>query len=132
VKKPLSSPVLNSPNLSRRNSIIAKGSQIEKITSKELETVISNRTTPVLIDFFATWCGPCVLLAQELQKVAEEQGDKLKIVKVDVDENPDICSTLNISGLPTLIFIPKDADKHAYRTEGLLPAHKITEVLGKL
>lgn len=109
-------------------SVIA---QAKKVTAEELEVEIQNRDRPILVDFFATWCGPCLLLAQELEKVAKELGDKVTILKVDVDENPDLSSQLQIQGLPTLIFIGTDTKKPALRTEGLLPAATIIDIVSK-
>ena len=82
----------------------------------------SDRSTPLVIDFFATWCGPCVLLASELEKVKAELGDAVRIVKVDTDEEADLSTQLQIQGLPTLVFVGTDTEKPALRTEGMLPA----------
>eukprot|EP00877_Chromochloris_zofingiensis_P006893 jgi/Chrzof1/2457/Cz11g16140.t1 len=109
--------------------VVAQAAQIEKVSEEELEAAIASRDKPVVIDFYATWCGPCVLLAQELEKVAKEMGDKVKILKVDVDQNPKISTQLQIQGLPTMIFIGMDQDKPALRTEGLLPAQTIKHIL---
>ena len=54
----------------------------------QLEKEIADRDRTLIVDFFATWCGPCLLLASELEKVAETLGDKVKVLKIDVDENP--------------------------------------------
>jgi thioredoxin len=85
----------------------------------------------MIIDFFATWCGPCVLLAKELEQVAEELGDAIKIIKIDCDQNEAISSALQIQGLPTLIFVGMDPQKPALRTEGLLPAQAIIDIVQK-
>jgi len=85
----------------------------------------------MIIDFFATWCGPCVLLAKELEQVAEEMGEKIKIIKIDCDENEAISGALQIQGLPTLIFVGMDPQKPALRTEGLLPAQAIIDIVQK-
>ncbi|KAL6757128.1 thioredoxin-like protein, partial [Haematococcus lacustris] len=71
--------------------------QVQKITGEQLEVEIEDRDRPLIVDFFATWCGPCVLLAQELEKVAEELGDSVKVVKVDVDENRQLSTQLKVS-----------------------------------
>lgn len=101
----------------------------EKVSAEQLEAAISGRDKPLVVDFFATWCGPCVLLADELKKVATELGDKVRFLKVDVDENPELSSQLQIQGLPTLIFIGMDPNKPALRTEGLLVANQIKDIL---
>lgn len=79
----------------------------------------------------ATWCGPCLLLAQELDKVAEDVGDAVSILKLDVDENPELASQLQIAGLPTMIFIGTDDSKPALRSEGLMTAETIKSILRK-
>ncbi|PNH04970.1 Thioredoxin-like protein CITRX, chloroplastic [Tetrabaena socialis] len=79
-----------------------------------------------------TWCGPCLLLAKELEKVAETMDGKVKVVKIDVDENPDLANMLKIQGLPTIVFIPKENGKPALRTEGWLPAAQIMEIVGQM
>ncbi|GAB4818245.1 hypothetical protein N2152v2_005291 [Parachlorella kessleri] len=100
---------------------------IVEVDAATLEVEIMNRDRPLIIDFFATWCGPCLLLAKELETVASTLGDRVKILKIDTDENPEISSQLQIQGLPTLIFVGMDKDRPALRTEGLLPATEIVE-----
>lgn len=104
---------------------------MEKLNAEELEVALSERDRPLVIDFSANWCGPCLLLAQELEKVAKELGDKVRLVKVDTDENPELSSQLQIQGLPTMVFVGVDKDKPALRTEGLLPAETIIEIIQK-
>ncbi|GAX77391.1 hypothetical protein CEUSTIGMA_g4837.t1 [Chlamydomonas eustigma] len=105
---------------------------VEKITGEQLEKEIADRDRTLIVDFFATWCGPCLLLASELEKVAESLGDKVKVLKIDVDENPELSSQLKIEGLPTIVFIPKESGKPALRTEGLLPAQQIMDIVAEL
>ncbi|KAL6757126.1 thioredoxin-related protein [Haematococcus lacustris] len=112
--------------------VVAHAGKVQKITGEQLEVEIEDRDRPLIVDFFATWCGPCVLLAQELEKVAEELGDSVKVVKVDVDENRQLSTQLKIEGLPTMVFIPKDASRPALRTEGLLPAAQIIEIVREM
>lgn len=108
----------------------SKGSgRIRQVNEEELEVEIVNREKPLIIDFFATWCGPCVMLQKELEQVAETLGDSVQILKIDCDENEGISSALQIQGLPTLIFVGMDADKPALRTEGLLPAQSIIDII---
>lgn len=102
---------------------------IRYVNEEELEVAIVNREKPLIIDFYATWCGPCVMLSKELEQVAEALGDKVEILKIDCDENDGISSALQIQGLPTLIFVGMDPEKPALRTEGLLPAQSIIDII---
>lgn len=95
----------------------------------QLDAAIACREKPIVVDFFATWCGPCLLLAHELEKVAEDMGDKVEILKLDVDENPDLASALKISGLPTMIFMGLDDSKPALRSQGMMKASKIMQII---
>jgi thiol-disulfide isomerase/thioredoxin len=70
-------------------------SQIESVTAEALEAALADRDRPLVIDFYATWCGPCLLLARELEAVAEELGEGVRILKLDVDANPDIASDVS-------------------------------------
>ena len=63
--------------------------------------------TPILIDFFAEWCGPCKVLSPTLQQLAQEEGENLRIVKIDVDRNPKLASKYKVSGVPTLMLFKK-------------------------
>jgi len=100
------------------------------MTGEELEKAIQERDRPMVVDFYATWCGPCVLMAKELENVAKELGqEKVRVVKVDTDEEPVLSTQLQIEGLPTLVFIGTDPSKPALRTEGLLPAATIKEII---
>lgn len=102
---------------------------IRYVNEEELEVEIVNREKPLIIDFYATWCGPCVMLSKELEQVSEALGDKVQILKIDCDENEGISSALQIQGLPTLIFVSMDPEKPALRTEGLLPAQSIIDIV---
>ena len=86
-----------------------------------------NNTHPVLVDFTAEWCGPCKTMAPELKKLASEFGEKLKIIKIDIDKNQDLASKLQVKSVPTLILY-KDG-KQVWRQSGAMMAHQLKSVL---
>ena len=79
-------------------------SNINSITDSSFETEVLKSSVPVLVDFWATWCGPCKALAPKLEEIAGKQGEKIKIVKLDVDQNPETAGRFGVRGIPTLIL----------------------------
>lgn len=75
--------------------------------------------TPTLVDFHATWCGPCKTLAPILDQLKSKKGEALRILKIDVDKNPAIADQLGIRGVPTLIYYKNG--KQIWRKSGVIP-----------
>ena len=75
------------------------------VNSENFTEEVLNSPIPVVVDFFATWCGPCRMLSPVLESVAEDYEDKLKFVKLDVDEAGDIAKDYSVMSIPTLIII---------------------------
>jgi thioredoxin 1 len=80
---------------------------------------------PVLVDFFATWCGPCKALAPILVDVAKQLDGAVRVVKMDVDQNPAIAQNYQVQGVPTLVLFSKG--KIAWRQSGVLTATAIVQ-----
>ncbi|MRX49836.1 thioredoxin [Paracoccus sp. S-4012] len=79
------------------------------VTDAEFDAEVRQSATPVVVDFWAPWCGPCRQIGPDLEALSEEYGDRVKIVKVNVDENPDAPSQLGVRGIPAL-FLFKDGE----------------------
>ena len=74
------------------------------LTEANFETEIANSSVPVLVDFWATWCGPCKMIAPILDEIADEKAGAVKVAKVDVDQNQAISARYAIRAIPTLLF----------------------------
>lgn len=95
------------------------------MTSKFSELI--NRDQPVLIDFFATWCGPCKTLGPILESVKDEIGEAATIIKIDVDKNQELANTYQVRGVPTMILFKNG--KQLWRQSGVLQKNEIVNLL---
>ncbi len=75
-----------------------------EITENNFQQDVIESSMPVLVDFFATWCGPCRMVSPIVEEIADERAGKLKVGKVDVDQQPGLAQRFNITGVPTLIL----------------------------
>ncbi len=99
---------------------------VEHITQKEFEAEVLNEKKAVLVDFFATWCGPCQMLAPVIEKVSEEDNS-LKVIKVDIDNDYDLAAKYKIEVVPTLALF-KDG-KVVKKSEGFLDINELKEFI---
>ena len=91
----------------------------KKVTDENFEKEVLKANKPTLVDFWAEWCGPCKAIAPSLEELSEEMASKLKIVKINVDENPSISQTYSIRSIPALMIF-KDGEKISEKM-GALP-----------
>ncbi len=82
---------------------------IKQVSADSFETDVLKSDAPVLVDYWAEWCGPCKMIAPILDEVSKDYSDKLQVAKVNVDDNQDIASKYGIRGIPTLMLFRNGA-----------------------
>jgi len=100
---------------------------IVNLTTDTFKTTIAGATTPVLVDFWAPWCGPCKAIAPILEELAVEFAGKLKIAKINIDENDTIAAEHGIRAIPTMLFFKNG--KLVEQIVGMLPKATLKEKL---
>ena len=103
--------------------------EIVHVTDSSFDDEVLNAKVPVLVDFWAEWCGPCKMIAPVLNEIADEYAGKLKVCKVDVDANPEIPPKFGIRGIPTLILF-KDGNAEATKV-GALSKSQLTDFVAE-
>jgi len=99
------------------------------VTDQEFEKVVLQNSLPVVVDFWAPWCGPCRMVAPALDKIAKEQDGKLVIAKVNTDENPEWAMRFGVQGIPTMLFIA--GGQLIHQQVGALPEPILRQVVSK-
>ncbi len=119
---------------------VLNAQKIQHITAEEFQKEIFdyknkvewefNGETPILVDFYASWCGPCRKLAPILKELQKEYGDKIKIYKVNTDKERELSGVFGVQRLPTLIFIPKKGQPT--KAEGLMDKKTLKQAFNEL
>lgn len=101
---------------------------VAQLTGPELDKELAYPSTPILLDVFATWCGPCKMMAPQMESAARTLGSTVRLVKVDSDQEPEIATRLHVGGLPTLILFNRDGVEVA-RQEGAVMEQQILDMV---
>ena len=101
-----------------------------EVNGNNFQQEVLESSIPVLVDFWASWCMPCRMLAPTIEKLAEENQGKLKVCKLNTDENQNIAAQYGIQGIPTLIVFKEG--KEIGRTVGVIPKEKLQEKLAPI
>lgn len=99
---------------------------VKTVTDQNFQAEVVNSTEPVLIDFTATWCGPCKQIAPFIDQIAGEFNGRLKVAKLDIDQSPNTPANLGIRGVPTIIVFK--GGKEVARQVGAVPKHKLVQL----
>ncbi len=103
--------------------------EIPHITEENFQQEVLEHPKPVLVDFTATWCGPCKMLEPVVKELATEWNDKVKVVKLDVDHNPNLTMQYQVMGVPTLMLFNQGEPKE--RLSGYQPKKRILKKLSR-
>jgi|SRR5690606_18008209 len=100
---------------------------METAEKKQTFSEIIRGEKPVLVDFHAEWCGPCKMMSPIIEQFSQEMGDKVRVLKVDVDRNPLVASAYQIQGVPTVILFKEG--NVLWRQAGVVPGHILRQVV---
>jgi thioredoxin len=100
------------------------------VTKSNFEAEVMKSTIPVVADFWAEWCGPCKMIGPVLNELARTYKDKIKVAKINVDEEPDLAATFNIQSIPTLLFVKNG--KVVKQQIGAVPRQVLEKIVKEL
>lgn len=107
------------------NEEVLKMSVIQ-LTSENFKQEVGEARVPVLVDFWASWCGPCKMMGPVVEQIAEDMGDSARVCKINIDEQPELASQYNVMSIPTFILF-KDG-KEVNRTIGAMPKEELARL----
>ncbi len=116
------------PRCGQCKSAIAVSAPVPATSAAEFDEIIQGSPVPVVVDFWAAWCGPCRMVAPELDKLAKERSGNVLIVKVDTQANPEIAARFGIQSIPT--FVRFDGGTESKRASGAMQAPQLARALG--
>ncbi len=99
------------------------------MAKKSFTELINAPGMPILVDFYADWCGPCKTMAPVIEQVAKTHAGKIKVIKINVDHNQAVSQQYSIQGIPTLILFHKG--RILWRQSGAVPAHQLNQIIGQ-
>ncbi|HOR13462.1 MAG TPA: thioredoxin [Clostridia bacterium] len=100
---------------------------VTEITNSNFKTEVLDSSSPVLVDFWASWCGPCRMIAPVLEEVAKEKAGTVKVGKINVDEQPQLASQFGVMSIPTLVLFK--GGKAVNKSVGVKPKEAILEMI---
>jgi thioredoxin 1 len=104
---------------------------VMEFTTENWDTEVAKSDKPVLVDFWAPWCGPCRALAPTIDKIADQYAGKLKVGKLNTDDNQDLAVKFGISGIPQVLIF-KGSDQPKERVVGLTPERELVKVIDRV
>ncbi|XVF67012.1 hypothetical protein PTKIN_Ptkin10aG0086300 [Pterospermum kingtungense] len=126
------SPLRSLPSSTVPRLSLRCGAGIKEIKESEFRSTVLGSNRPVLVEFVATWCGPCRLISPAMESIAQEYGDRLEVVKIDHDANPELIKEYKVYGLPTLILFKDGQEVAESRREGAITKAKLKEYVDSL
>ena len=97
-----------------------------QLTSENFEKEVGEARVPVLVDFWASWCGPCKMMGPVVEQIAKEMGDSARVCKINIDEQPELASQYNVMSIPTFILFKEG--KEVNRTIGAMPKEELARL----